>query len=174
MFVVTEAEAAAIRTAFDRGGELSAAVELRRLFPGVTDNAQARECARPRGGHIPLVGQAGRLQRSVAFLPPRRCGGRQAPAREAAGPPSPGTQHNRQWSGDDGQVPVSVRLPIPAMDDPWCCSSSWWVALDLTSPRASDHQGVVTFRSRSELCNRCRSRRSAIHSGASPSDVAAQ
>jgi hypothetical protein len=59
---------------------------------------------------------------SVAFLPPRRCGGRHAPAREAAGPPSPGTQHNRQWSGDDGQVPVSVRLPIPAMDDPWCCS----------------------------------------------------
>ena len=46
MFVVSEAEAAAIRTAFDRGGELSAAVELRRLFPGVTDNAQARECAR--------------------------------------------------------------------------------------------------------------------------------
>ena len=29
MFVVTEAEAAAIRAAFDRGGELSAAVELR-------------------------------------------------------------------------------------------------------------------------------------------------
>src|ERR1700722_5000052 len=26
--------------------ELSAAVELRRLFPGVTDNAQARECVR--------------------------------------------------------------------------------------------------------------------------------
>ena len=46
MFVVSEAEAAAIRIAFDRGGELSAAVELRRLFPGVTDNAQARECAR--------------------------------------------------------------------------------------------------------------------------------
>ena len=41
MFVVSEAEAAAIRAAFDRGGELSAAVELRRLFPGIT---------RPRGG----------------------------------------------------------------------------------------------------------------------------
>jgi hypothetical protein len=33
MFVVTKAEAAAIRAAFDSGGELSAAVELRRLFP---------------------------------------------------------------------------------------------------------------------------------------------
>jgi hypothetical protein len=46
MFVVSAAAAAAIRTAFDRGGELSAAAELRPLFPGVTDNAQARECAR--------------------------------------------------------------------------------------------------------------------------------
>jgi hypothetical protein len=27
-------------------GELSAAIELRRLFPGITDNAQALECAR--------------------------------------------------------------------------------------------------------------------------------
>jgi hypothetical protein len=33
MFVVTEAEAAAIRTAFEQQGELAAAVELRRLFP---------------------------------------------------------------------------------------------------------------------------------------------
>jgi hypothetical protein len=31
MFVVSEAEAATIRAAFDRGGELSAAVELRWL-----------------------------------------------------------------------------------------------------------------------------------------------
>ena len=54
MFVVSEAEATAIRTAFDQGGELSAAVELRRLFPGVTDNAQARECARTIAGWQPL------------------------------------------------------------------------------------------------------------------------
>jgi len=54
MFVVTEAEAAAIRAAFDRGGELSDAVELRRLFPGVTDNTQARECARTIAGWKPL------------------------------------------------------------------------------------------------------------------------
>jgi hypothetical protein len=50
MFVVTEADATAIRAAFDQGGELSAAVELRRLFPGVTDTAQARECARAIAG----------------------------------------------------------------------------------------------------------------------------
>jgi hypothetical protein len=54
MFVVSEAEAAAIRTAFDQGGELSAAVELRRLFPGVSDNVQARACARTIAGWKPL------------------------------------------------------------------------------------------------------------------------
>ena len=34
MFVVSEAEAAAIRAIFHRQGEFAAAVELRRLFPG--------------------------------------------------------------------------------------------------------------------------------------------
>jgi hypothetical protein len=33
MFVVIKRDAAAMRTAFDRRGELSAAVELRRLAP---------------------------------------------------------------------------------------------------------------------------------------------
>jgi hypothetical protein len=46
MFAVTEAEAAAIRTGFEQRGELSAAIELRQRFPGITDNAPARECAR--------------------------------------------------------------------------------------------------------------------------------
>jgi hypothetical protein len=54
MFVVSDAEAAAIRAAFERGGELSAAVELRRLFPGVTDTAKARECARAIAAWKPL------------------------------------------------------------------------------------------------------------------------
>ena len=54
MFVVTEAEAAAIRTAFEQHGELSAAVELRRLFPGVADLAEARECARAIAAWQPL------------------------------------------------------------------------------------------------------------------------
>jgi hypothetical protein len=53
MFVVTEAEAAAIRAAFEQRGELSAAVELRRLFPAVTDTAQARACARTIAGWKP-------------------------------------------------------------------------------------------------------------------------
>jgi hypothetical protein len=54
MFVVSEADAAAIRSAFDRGGEFAAAVELRRLFPGVTDMVEARECARTIAGWGPL------------------------------------------------------------------------------------------------------------------------
>jgi hypothetical protein len=55
MFVVSETEAAAIRTAFEQSGELAAAVELRRLFPGVTDNVHARECARTIAGWQPLT-----------------------------------------------------------------------------------------------------------------------
>ena len=54
MFLVTEADAAAIRALFEKEGELSAAIELRRLFPGVIDNAKARECARSIAGWTPL------------------------------------------------------------------------------------------------------------------------
>ena len=53
MFVVSEAAAAAIRAAFQRG-ELAGAVELRRLFPGITDNIAATECARQIAGWKPL------------------------------------------------------------------------------------------------------------------------
>ena len=68
MFVVTEAEATAIRAAFDQGGEFAAAVELRRLFPGVTDNAQARECDRgleAAAGEATAVDTAGSWQEST-------------------------------------------------------------------------------------------------------------
>jgi hypothetical protein len=50
MFVVSEADAAVIRTAYEQEGELSAAIELRRRFPGITDNTEARECARTIAG----------------------------------------------------------------------------------------------------------------------------
>ena len=55
MYVVTEADAAAIREAYETGGELSAAVELRRRFPGITDNATAREQARRIAAWPPLL-----------------------------------------------------------------------------------------------------------------------
>ncbi len=54
MFIVTEEDAAAIRAAFDQGGELSAVVELRRRFPGIIDNAHARTCVRSIAGWTPL------------------------------------------------------------------------------------------------------------------------
>jgi hypothetical protein len=46
MFLLTEADAAAIRAIYEQEGELSAAIELRRRFPGITDNAKARACVR--------------------------------------------------------------------------------------------------------------------------------
>jgi hypothetical protein len=51
MFVISEAEAAAIRAAFEERGEFAAAIELRRHFPGITDNAQ--------GGNAPASSPAG-------------------------------------------------------------------------------------------------------------------
>ena len=65
MFVVTEAEAAAIRAIFHEKGEFSAAVELRRLFPGVADNAEARECARTIAAWKPLQVPVRRVGRMV-------------------------------------------------------------------------------------------------------------
>jgi len=53
MFIVTEADAAAIRAAFHEEGELSAIIELRQRFPGITDHAQARACARTIAGWQP-------------------------------------------------------------------------------------------------------------------------
>ena len=63
MFVVTEADAAAIRAVFDEEGELSAAFELRRRVPGITDNAKARACARTIAGWKPLPEPTGSVTR---------------------------------------------------------------------------------------------------------------
>jgi hypothetical protein len=63
MFCVSEAEAAAIRAAYEQGGEFSAAIELRRLFPGIADNAKARECARSIAGWTPRPAPAPKVPR---------------------------------------------------------------------------------------------------------------
>ena len=67
MFVVTEADVAVLRTAMDEGGDLAAAVELRRLFPGVTDSMRARECARTIAGWKPLPIAADRSSGRLAI-----------------------------------------------------------------------------------------------------------
>jgi hypothetical protein len=57
MFCVDEPTAAAIRKAYIEDGELSAVVELRRHFPGVADNENARLCVRTIAGWTPLSPQ---------------------------------------------------------------------------------------------------------------------
>jgi hypothetical protein len=63
MFTVDEATAAAIRAAFDRGGELNAVVELRRHFPLIQDNEEARSCVRTIAGWKPLPPKPPRARR---------------------------------------------------------------------------------------------------------------
>jgi hypothetical protein len=58
MFLVTEADADAIRAVFNQEGELSAAIELRRRFPGITDNAKARAHVRTIAGCKPPPSQS--------------------------------------------------------------------------------------------------------------------
>ncbi len=54
MFCVSEAESTAIRTIYERDGELSACIELRRLFPGITDTEKARQAVRVIASWKPL------------------------------------------------------------------------------------------------------------------------
>jgi hypothetical protein len=54
MFTVDEGSAEAIRQALEQGGELSAVAELRRRFPLITDNTEARRCVRIIAGWRPL------------------------------------------------------------------------------------------------------------------------
>ena len=46
MFSIDDASIRAVHTAYERGGELLAVVELRERFPGVTSNAAAADCVR--------------------------------------------------------------------------------------------------------------------------------
>jgi hypothetical protein len=55
MFTVDEPTAEAIRRAFHESGELAAVVELRRYFPAVGDNEQARACVRTIAGWKPIL-----------------------------------------------------------------------------------------------------------------------
>src|SRR4051812_29646384 len=53
MFMVDVRTAAAIRRAYEEGGELAGAVEFRRHFPLISDHAKARECVRIIAGWQP-------------------------------------------------------------------------------------------------------------------------
>ena len=68
MFVVSEADAAATPTAYEQEGELSAAIELRRRFPGIADKAEAGSASGPSPTGKPLPAQP----RPVTRLRPRK------------------------------------------------------------------------------------------------------
>ena len=55
MFTVDEPTAEAIRRAVEDGGELAGVVELRRHFPLINDNANARRCVRVIAGWTPAT-----------------------------------------------------------------------------------------------------------------------
>ena len=55
MFSVDETTARTIRQVFEEKGELSAVAELRRYFPGITDNENARRCVRVIAGWTPPI-----------------------------------------------------------------------------------------------------------------------
>jgi hypothetical protein len=54
MFMVSEAERAAIRAAWEHGGEFDAMLEVKRIAPGIGVE-EARECARTIAGWSPEV-----------------------------------------------------------------------------------------------------------------------
>ena len=45
MFSISDKDIAAIVAASERGGQFAATVEVRRIFPGIPDNAEARRIA---------------------------------------------------------------------------------------------------------------------------------
>src|SRR3954449_1200054 len=81
MFMVSETEAAAIRRAYEEHGEFAAAVELRRYFPGIADNANARQCARTIASCAPLP------PLSVRCASKKRCAPRGGVWRVGGSPP---------------------------------------------------------------------------------------
>ena len=58
LFSVSEAEATAIRDAFQQRGELAAAIELHRLFPGIADINQDGNAAHYRRLDAATAGEA--------------------------------------------------------------------------------------------------------------------
>ena len=78
MFSLSEDDIAAIRAAFDGGGELAAAVELRRLYPGIADLGHARRCVQSIVGWAAPAGpaRAGPGRPGHRFKPGGRARGR--------------------------------------------------------------------------------------------------
>jgi hypothetical protein len=89
MFLITEADADAIRAIFTQEGELSAAIELRRRFPGITDNAKARAQVRIIAGWKPLPSPP------CSVIRPRPRGESRDEFRSQTAPETPATEPTR-------------------------------------------------------------------------------
>ena len=67
MFAIDAAAAEAVRRVLAESGELAAAVELRRRFPGLRDIAQARSCVRSIATWAPPAPPAGAAPSTPGF-----------------------------------------------------------------------------------------------------------
>jgi hypothetical protein len=119
MFVVTDADAAAIRAVYQQRGELSAALELRRRFPGITDNAQARMWARTIAGWKPLL-PALPLRRVDVHHPQMRIVGGDVRDELCPG------QCRLRVAGTIGSVPARARRSHWARLRPMLAAASSW------------------------------------------------
>ena len=70
MFLVTAADAAAIRAAYDEGGERAAVVKHMRLFPAITHPARALRCVRILVNWKPLTMPRPSRSQGTASAPP--------------------------------------------------------------------------------------------------------
>ena len=107
-------------------------VELKRLFPGVTDNVQARECARTIAGWKP----AGFRRVSLPLIPGRQRGG---PSLSAVRDTSPASHACRRIvtvnpdCGYDRLPPLSSQIGLP--------SGSYGTRMRLASASAQSNSG---------------------------------
>jgi hypothetical protein len=85
MFIIAEADAAAIRAVFDQEGELSAAIELRRLFPGQREGAGVRPDHRRMDAAASPVARVTRLRPPQEQLSPASFRRRREPSSRPAG-----------------------------------------------------------------------------------------
>ena len=138
MFVVSEAEAAAIRTAFEQSGELAAAVELRRLFPG---HHRHRRGPRVRSDHCRLEAAAHTATSGIAAAPWR--GSIELASRMLGPPPRP-----RRTSGARrSEPPCGQHRPRSPGQVPWSGCQAATVSsafgLDNPAPRVTKVAGLA-------------------------------
>ena len=117
MFTVDEATAAAIRHAAEDGGELAGVVELRRHFPLITDNADARRCVRVIAGWRPADPPR------TADRPRRQHADAQAAHRQDTAETWRKARPSARSRSPRAQTPSSLSAPVSVSRRCWrCCT----------------------------------------------------